>query len=127
MSVSRKLYLITSAILTVLVSVVMLGLWQIRDFAFWTIYGFTVLAIWIVGISAAWRKEENKHFAANLTTLTISIVYFVINIIWSITSAALLVTNGMICLVGHIVLLGLFLVMWILAKMAVQYINGQDK
>ena len=124
---NKKTCLIISAILTVLVSAVLFGLWPDRDFVFWTVYLFSIVAIWIVGVNAACLELENKFFAANLTTLTTAIVYLIANVIWSIISMIFLTVSGRACLVGHIVLLGLFTIVWMLAKAAIRYINSQDK
>lgn len=123
---NKKAYLVISAILTIIISVVMFGLWNRMDFTFWVIYLFAVAATWIVGINAAYRKEDNRSFAANLTTVTISVIYLILNVIWSMLSVVVLAVSGTVCLVGHIALLGTFLIVWILTKMAVKYINSQD-
>lgn len=123
---NHKVYLAISAILTVLVTVAMLLLWGDRNSVFWTIYVFLNIAIWSVGVNAACMPTENKSFASNMTAVTVSIVYLIANVGWSIISAALLAADATLCLVGHVILLGIFLILWLLAKMAAKYINSQD-
>ncbi len=122
----NKVYLAVSAILTVLVTVAMFLLWPGRDGVFWTIYIFSNLAIWSVGANAAYMSAENKSFAANLMVVTVSVVYLVVSVVWSVLSVAILAASTTLCLVGHIVLLGIFLILWLLAKVAAKYINSQD-
>ena len=122
----NKVYLAISAILTVLVTVAMFLLWPDRNSVFWTIYIFSLIAVWSVGFNAACMSAENQSFAANLMVVTVSVVYLVVNVGWSVLSVIFLAVDAMLCLVGHIVLFGIFLILWLLAKMAVNYINRQD-
>lgn len=122
----NKVYLAVSAILTALVTVAMFLLWPDRNSVFWAIYIFSLIAVWGVGFNAACMSAENQSFAANLMVVTVSVVYLIVNVGWSVLSVVFLAAGAMLCLVGHIVLFGIFLILWLLAKMAVNYINSQD-
>lgn len=126
MKMKNKMYLAISAIITVLITVAMFLLWTDRDSVFWIVYVFSNLAVWSVGANAACMSAENKSFAANLTAVTVSVVYLFVSVAWSVLSTAILAASGTLCLVGHVVLLGIFLILWLLARMAAKYINSQD-
>lgn len=122
----NKVYLAISAILTGIVTAVMFLLWPVKNDMFWIIYGFSVIAVWAAGANAACMQAENKSFAANLMPVTVSVVYLVVSAAWSVLSAAVLAAGAALCLAGHLVLLGIFLILWLLARMAAAYINSQD-
>lgn len=122
----NKVYLAVSTILTVLVTVAMFLLWPVRNSVFWTIYIFSLIAVWSVGFNAACMSAENQSFAANLMVVTVSVVYLAISVGWSVLSVVFLAADVTLCLVGHIVLLGIFLILWLFAKTAANYINRQD-
>lgn len=122
----NKVYLAVSAILTVLVTVAVFLLWTDRDSVFWTIYIFSLIAVWSVGFNAACMSAENQSFAANLMVVTVSVVYLIVSVGWSVLSVVILAASATLCLVGHVILLGIFLILWLLARMAVKYINSQD-
>lgn len=122
----NKVYLAVSAILTVLVTMVMFLLWADRSSVFWTVYVFSILAVWSVGANAASMSSENKSFASNLMVVTVSVVYLVVSVAWSILSVVILAASATLCLIGHVVLLGIFMILWLLANVAAKYINSQD-
>src|SRR5574344_1422307 len=127
MSTNKKVYLAICGISIVLLSIALFLLWPDRSKVFWVTYVFSVIAILGVGINAVYLKEENQHFAANITLHTISIVYLIVSALWSIVSIAILNVGSTIYMVTHIVILGLFLILWLLAILAVQHINDQDR
>jgi hypothetical protein len=124
---NQKTYITVCGIAIVLFSVAMFLLWLDRSKLFWTTYIFTVIAILGVGFNACYIKSENQHFAANITLFTISVVYLIVSALWSIAAMALLQLNGIVYIVIHIMALGLFLIVWLLARLSVRYINSQDK
>ena len=122
----NKVYLAVSTILTVIVTAAMFLLWPDRNSVFWTIYIFLLIAVWGVGFNAACMSAENQSFAANLMMVTVSVVYLIMSVAWSVLAVVILAASATLCLVGHVILLGIFLILWLLAKMAVNYINSQD-
>lgn len=122
----NKVYLAVSTILTVIVTVAMFLLWPDRNSVFWTIYIFLLIAVWGVGFNAACMSAENQSFAANLMMVTVSVVYLIMSVAWSVLAVVILAASATLCLVGHVILLEIFLILWLLAKMAVNYINSQD-
>lgn len=128
MHIKRTVYLLIGAIVLLIVSLAMFLLCPLRDARFWITYVFTAVGIVAVTASAAFMNPNSHQFAANLTSVTISVVYLVFNVICSLLFGALLpdITTH-VYLVAHIVLLGISLVLWLLGHLAIDHINEQDQ
>lgn len=128
MRTKRTVYLLIGVIVLSIITLAMFLLCPQRDAQFWITYVFTVIGVVAVTAGAAFMKPNTHQFAANLTSVTITGVYLTCNIVCSLLLGPLLPsTAAHIYLVAHIVLLGVFLVIWLLGRIAIQYINEQDQ
>lgn len=128
MRTKRTVYLLIGVIVLSIITLAMFLLCPQRDTRFWIAYVFTVIGVAAVTASATLMKPNSHQFAANLTSVTITGVYLVFNIACSLLLGTLLPgIAAHIYLVAHIVLLGIFLVLWLLGYLAINYINEQDK
>ena len=128
MNTKQIVSLLIGAIALLLVTLTLFVLSPQRDAQFWITYIFTVLGIVAVTANIAFMSPNDPQFAANLTSVTISVVYLVFNIGCSLVLGALLpreLTN--IYLLAHIILLGVFLIIWLVGYLAIDHINKQDR
>ena len=117
---------ILGAIAAVVFSVVMFMLWPVRDGVFWLTYLFILFGIIAVTANIAAMKSGDRHFAANQTLVTISVVYLIACAVASLIGAAWLRMRATGYFALHIILFAVFLCIWIVARGAVSYINKQD-
>lgn len=123
----KGIYLLIGIVAVAIITMVMFLLTPQRGDLFWIVYGFAVLGIAVVTLSVVGMRGDDRHFAANLTQVTVSVVYLLANIFCSILTVPLLHATKNAVLATHIGLFGIFLIVLLLARLAVEHINSQDK
>lgn len=98
-----------------------------RDGQFWVTYGFAVIGVVWLLVNCARLKSNNTHFAANLSAVTISAVYLLADAACSIVLSGIFRMEFVRYLVVHIVLLGIFAVLWLIDILVIGYMNSQDR
>lgn len=127
MNKNKRVYLIISTIVIVVLSISMFLLWAEKNGSFWITYIFSLIAILSISGNSVSLQPNNHQFASNFTLMTISIVYLVLNVLCSIIFLTVIHASNMVYLVAHIIVLAIFLIIWLLGFLAVQHINKQDK
>lgn len=122
----KQLYLIISLIAILLISAAMTILWGKSSPRFWISYAFFIIAILIVSGCAAFFSGKHRHVVSRLTLLTISIIYLIAQGLCSLLFAGLLKIGVLSFLAVHILVFGLFLILWLLSHLAIRHIEKQD-
>lgn len=99
-------------------------LWPAKDVMFWITYLFILSGIIGVTVNAGLLNAAGRHFASNLVTLTVSVLYLLATVVTS--AIGLLFFRTVAYLAAHILLLAVFLCIWLISRSATAYINKQD-
>lgn len=110
--------------MTVTFTVTICLLWPTKDVMFWITYLFILSGISGVTVNVALLNTAGRHFASNLVTLTVSVLYLLATVL--ISAIGLSFFGTATYLATHILLLAVFLCIWLISRSAAAYINKQD-
>lgn len=122
----RALPLAVGGIIAVVFTVAMFLLCPDKDGVFWTSYLFVLLGIAGVSFNAWAMRSDDAHFASNLVLVTISAVYLIADVVAWVLGAVTLRMKLPGYFLLHLSLCAVFLVIWLIARSVVGYINTQD-
>lgn len=124
MKSNRMLAWVIGGIMIVAFTATICLLWPTKNLMFWITYLFILSGIIGVTINVALLNAASHHFASNLVTLTVSVLYLLATVANS--AIGILFFETATYLVAHILLLAVFLCIWLISRSAAAYINKQD-
>ncbi|QSX05083.1 hypothetical protein JYG23_10330 [Sedimentibacter sp. zth1] len=125
---NKNLLYISFVGIIIALSAIMFLLNDTKDNLFWTTYIFLIVSILGVFFSCVivTFKHKSKNIASNLVLITISIIYFVLNVLISILCINVLKCTFKVYISLSIITFTIFIILWIVGYCSSNYINSQD-